>query len=198
LPAFGTGCSFRFVSIDSGGVTIYHAEPSSFISSRPASKNQVYSNFFSFGGCILRNGDLALAMEHPAHRAGFGHVFPAIFVIKWRNRPRSVSMPGDPPDSAAHAAGPVTFDMVTLRTICFVGGCRAGRLPRRMARSMFFPFAFSFLPARMAVRNRGLEFGHRRPMRSRRWKCSRMIQWKTRPRFGVVASFLLCFDCCPF
>src|SRR6266849_4491378 len=62
-------------------------------------------------------------------------------------------------------------------------------VPRRMARSMFSLGMFSFLPAKMAVRKRGLEFGSPPPMRAA-MEISRMTRVKTRPRFASVAAFL--------
>src|SRR5712664_2798396 len=62
-------------------------------------------------------------------------------------------------------------------------------VPRRMARSMFSFGMFSFLPAKIAVRKRGLEFGSPPPIRAA-MLISRMIRVKTRPRFASVAPFL--------
>src|SRR6202011_5253841 len=58
-----------------------------------------------------------------------------------------------------------------------------------MARSMFSFGIFSFLPARMAVRKRGLELGSPPPMRAA-MVISRMTRVKTRPRLASVAAFL--------
>src|SRR5713226_7899976 len=58
-----------------------------------------------------------------------------------------------------------------------------------MARSMFSLGMFSFLPARIAVRNRGLEFGSPPPMRAA-MVISRMILVNAWPRFASVAAFL--------
>src|SRR5712671_4880646 len=58
-----------------------------------------------------------------------------------------------------------------------------------MARSMFSPGMFSFLPARMAARRRGLEFGSPPPMRAA-MVISRITRVKTRPRLASVAAFL--------
>src|SRR5258706_13690932 len=62
-------------------------------------------------------------------------------------------------------------------------------VPRRIARSMFSFGIFSFLPARMAVRRRGLEFGSPPPMRAA-MVISRITRVKTRPRLASVAAFL--------
>src|SRR5262249_52765407 len=48
---------------------------------------------------------------------------------------------------------------------------------------------FSFLPARIAVRRRGLELGSPPPMRAA-MVISRMTRVKTRPRLASVAAFL--------
>src|SRR5579871_504746 len=62
-------------------------------------------------------------------------------------------------------------------------------VPRKMARSMLSFGIFSFLPARMAVRRRGLEFGSPPPMRAA-MVISRISRVKTRPRLASVAAFL--------
>src|SRR5712671_7414773 len=54
---------------------------------------------------------------------------------------------------------------------------------------MFSFGIFSFLPARMAARRRGLEFGSPPPMRAA-MVISRITRVKTRPRFASVAAFL--------
>src|ERR1700743_1476719 len=48
---------------------------------------------------------------------------------------------------------------------------------------------FSFLPARIAVRKRGFEFGSPPPMRAA-IVISRITRVNTRPRFASVAAFL--------
>src|SRR5450432_2469775 len=58
-----------------------------------------------------------------------------------------------------------------------------------MARSMCSLGMFSFLPARIAVRKRGLEAGSPPPMRAA-MVISRMTRVNTRPRFASVAAFL--------
>src|SRR4029077_19865432 len=58
-----------------------------------------------------------------------------------------------------------------------------------MARSILSFGMFSFLPARIAVRRRGLELGSRPPMRAA-MVISRMTRVKTRPRLASVAAFL--------
>src|ERR1700681_1667329 len=58
-----------------------------------------------------------------------------------------------------------------------------------MARSMFSLGIFSFLPARIAVRRRGLELGSPPPMRAA-MVISRMTRVNTRPRLASVAAFL--------
>src|SRR6202048_5155383 len=62
-------------------------------------------------------------------------------------------------------------------------------VPRSIARSIFSFGIFSFLPARMAVRSRGLELGSPPPMRAA-MVISRMTRVKTRPRLASVAAFL--------
>src|ERR1700724_3304661 len=54
---------------------------------------------------------------------------------------------------------------------------------------MFSFGMFSFLPARMAVRSRGLELGSPPPMRAA-MVISRITRVKTRPRLASVAAFL--------
>src|SRR6202043_1284063 len=54
---------------------------------------------------------------------------------------------------------------------------------------MFSLGMFSFLPARMAVRKRGLELGSPPPMRAA-MGISRITRVKTRPRLASVAAFL--------
>src|SRR5208337_1622207 len=68
MPAF-TSASFT-ASRDSAGVTMYHAEPSSFISSAPASEDKLLDLVSRFFG----NADFAFAVKHPAYGAGFRHV----------------------------------------------------------------------------------------------------------------------------
>src|SRR5947209_18725434 len=58
-----------------------------------------------------------------------------------------------------------------------------------MARSIFSLGMFSFLPARIAVRRRGLELGSPPPIREA-IVISRMTRVKTRPRLASVAAFL--------
>src|SRR5438445_539136 len=58
-----------------------------------------------------------------------------------------------------------------------------------MARSMFSLGMFSFLPAKIAVRKRGLEFASPPPMRAA-MVISRMIRVKAWPRLASVAAFL--------
>src|ERR1700682_5169922 len=58
-----------------------------------------------------------------------------------------------------------------------------------MARSMFSFGIFSFLPARIAVRSRGLEFGSPPPIRAA-IVISRITRVHTRPRLASVAAFL--------
>src|SRR6478736_5300485 len=67
-----------------------------------------------------------------------------------------------------------------------------------MARSIFSFGMFSFLPARMAVRKRGLEFGSPPPILAA-IVISRITRVNARPRFASVAA-LLClivahFEC---
>src|SRR6266480_3280757 len=58
-----------------------------------------------------------------------------------------------------------------------------------MARSMFSLGMFSFLPAKIAVRKRGLEFGSPPPMRAA-MVISRIICVNAWPRLASVAAFL--------
>src|SRR6476646_4300366 len=58
-----------------------------------------------------------------------------------------------------------------------------------MARSIFSLGMFSFLPASIAVRRRGLEFGSPPPILAA-IVISRITRVKTRPRFASVAAFL--------
>src|SRR5579859_1097816 len=58
-----------------------------------------------------------------------------------------------------------------------------------MARSIFSLGMFSFLPASIAVRRRGLEFGSPPPILAA-MVISRITLVKTRPRFASVAAFL--------
>src|SRR6267143_379398 len=62
-------------------------------------------------------------------------------------------------------------------------------VPRRIAHSLYSFGIFSFSPARMAARSRGLELGSPPPLHAA-IVISRMTRVKTRPRLASVAAFL--------
>src|ERR1700738_3132531 len=180
IPAL-VNASLTF-SIASGGVTMYQPEPSSFKSSAPASNT--ISSIFSSLACSLGTTISPLRWNIQPTAPASARL-PPFLVIKCRNSPTMrlrlvvtawISIPTPP--------GPYPSNVTS--SYCSPS---SWPVPRSMARSMLSFGIFSFLPARMAARRRGLEFGSPPPMRAA-IVISRMTRVNTRPRFASVAAFL--------
>src|SRR5258706_7456567 len=166
----------------SGGVTTYQPEPSSFKSSAPASSTM--SSILSSLACSLGTTISPLRWNIQPTAPASARL-PPFLVIKCRNSPTmrlrlvvtawiSISTP------------PVPYPSNVTSSYC---SHSSWPVPRSMARSMYSFGMFSFLPARMAERRRGLELGSPPPMRAA-MVISRMTRVNTRPRFASVAAFL--------
>src|SRR5258707_259810 len=168
-------------SIASGGVTTYQPEPSSFKSSAPASNTM--SSILSSLACSLGTTISPLRWNIQPTAPASARL-PPFLLIRCRNSPTTrlrlvvtawMSIPTPP--------GPYPSNVTS--SYCSPS---SWPVPRSTARSMFSFGMFSFLPARMAARRRGLELGSPPPMRAA-MVISRMTRVNTRPRFGSLAAF---------
>src|SRR5216683_5657703 len=180
MPAL-VNASLTF-SIASGGVTTYQPEPSSFKSSAPASSTM--SNILSSLACSLGTTISPLRWNIQPTAPASARL-PPFLLIKCRNSPTTrlrlvvtawISIPTPP--------GPYPSNVTS--SYCSPS---SWPVPRKTARSMFSFGIFSFLPARMAARSRGLELGSPPPMRAA-MVISRITRVNTRPRLASVAAFL--------
>src|ERR1700687_182436 len=126
IPAF-VSASFTFSSA-SGGVTMYHAEPSSFRSSAPASSTR--SSSLSSLAASLGTEISPLRWNIPPDGAGFGHVAAVLAHEMAELTDHAVAVGSDNLNQHAHSTWAISFEGGFLILLAFqlAGAAKNGAL----------------------------------------------------------------------